>query len=669
MAISDKLSYLATTKSKIKTMLQYANSNVTDLTTFRAYSNELFQAYLNIMLNPDNLFNTLPKITTTPATSFSVNNTIEAPVKIDLYGNTEQNGTPTPDSPQEVKVVTGDNNINICGVNIWDEQWELGYYDTSGEPTSGTSNIRSKNTNPIYINPNKTYYIKCPTTTVVYICQYKTNGTFINRNSYQNATFTPNAEASYIKFSLQSAYGTTYNNDICINVSNASINGTYYPYQSQNYEINLGVENLFNTSLVVKGHIDNAGAYSDSGTSSITINGTEVEVTTTTGFRGFVSDYIEIKPNTNYKMSYNKLTSGATYFNYYNWYDENKTFINRSGTTSPSNCKYVRMFVGIYETMTFKVSNCQLEEGSKASSYTPYGQAPIEYCKIGDYQDNIFKTSGKNLFDVTEFERLLVENKRLNDSGQEVTDTSSWYSTYKILLKANTTYHIKGAFQRIYYYDASGNFLRRGDDTGTTNTSYTPTINEYIGFQIYVTSWNANKGTEQVEIGDIFTSYEPYGKDEWYIKKEIGKVVLDGSENSWSTASGNAPYKYTYDIFPTFGNNVELLSNYYECKKWNDSWSNFNYLVVASYNYKAIQFRNTNISSLADFKTWLSTHNTIVYYVLANPTYTKITTLSLVEELNALEKAYSYNNQTNITQENTDLPFILDIKLLQDIRE
>lgn len=38
--------------------------------------------------------------------------------QFDLKGNTEQDGTPTPDSPVAVKVVTGENTVKICGKNL-----------------------------------------------------------------------------------------------------------------------------------------------------------------------------------------------------------------------------------------------------------------------------------------------------------------------------------------------------------------------------------------------------------------------------------------------------------------------------------------------------------------------------------------------------------------------
>jgi hypothetical protein len=74
---------------------------------------------------------------------------------------------------------------------------------------------------------------------------------------------------------------------------------------------------------------------------------------------------------------------------------------------------------------------------------------------------------------------------------------------------------------------------------------------------------------------------------------------------------------------------------------------------------------NSNIATtIPNFKTWLSTHNTSVYYPLATPTNTEITDTTLIGQLEALKTAMSYAEQTNISQINDDIPFILKITAL-----
>ena len=70
--------------------------------------------------------------------------------------------------------------------------------------------------------------------------------------------------------------------------------------------------------------------------------------------------------------------------------------------------------------------------------------------------------------------------------------------------------------------------------------------------------------------------------------------------------------------------------------------------------------------TLENFKTWLSTHNTEVYYPLATPTTTEITDSTLISQLEALNGAKSYNPQTNISQENNDNASILNASALSE---
>lgn len=119
------------------------------------------------------------------------------------------------------------------GINQWDEEWESGYYDASGNPVASTGQIRSKNL--IRVLPNAQYYAKM---SAHRFCYYDANGNFISRSDLYNTNqqlFTIPADCYYIKFHTD--YTGTYNNDICINISNPTINGTYYPYESHTYPL------------------------------------------------------------------------------------------------------------------------------------------------------------------------------------------------------------------------------------------------------------------------------------------------------------------------------------------------------------------------------------------------------------------------------------------------
>ena len=148
----------------------------------------------------------------------------------------------------------------------------------------------------------------------------------------------------------------------------------------------------------------------------------------------------------------------------------------------------------------------------------------------------------------------------------------------------------------------------------------------------------------------------------------INGIILDGTENRFN-AGGGAPYSLKLLNMYRNNNEANIKCNYYEATYYSTSWGSFNYMVTANGTADTtpvIKFKNIDISSLDDFKTWLSTHNTTVYYVLATPTYTQITG-TLAEQLENLYNAMSKNGQTNISQVNNDLGFILGTGVLENI--
>ena len=133
----------------------------------------------------------------------------------------------------------------MVGFNQWDEEWELGDISAStGENTSSTSVIRTKNYIPVL--PKTVYFAKFGTATgyAVMARFYDADKNFIGTSAYggtqvqYNQPFTTPENARYMRFTPQPAYGTTYKNDICINLShNGSRNGEYAPYEKHSYEL------------------------------------------------------------------------------------------------------------------------------------------------------------------------------------------------------------------------------------------------------------------------------------------------------------------------------------------------------------------------------------------------------------------------------------------------
>lgn len=133
--------------------------------------------------------------------------------------------------------------VKTTGINLWDEQWELGAYNPStGEKLASSNQIRSKNMFDCL--PHTSYYWRIPNKangTYMGFCYfYDISGTFISKspvgpNAYLTVTTPSNAR--FVAFSLREEYGTIYNHDICINLSDPAINGQYFPYEEHTLDL------------------------------------------------------------------------------------------------------------------------------------------------------------------------------------------------------------------------------------------------------------------------------------------------------------------------------------------------------------------------------------------------------------------------------------------------
>lgn len=149
--------------------------------------------------------------------------------------------------------------------------------------------------------------------------------------------------------------------------------------ESQEYEINLG-KNLVNPATL---------------TADSRLNGNGTLLSGATGFS--TSDYIPVEPNTTYTITRNAASSG--FFGNLCQYNSSKTLVgtreywdNAASSwpyhiTTSSTTRYIR----VSDQTTLFSTSFQIEKGSTATTYAPYF-TPIELCKIGTYQDYIYKS-------------------------------------------------------------------------------------------------------------------------------------------------------------------------------------------------------------------------------------------------------------------------------------
>lgn len=132
--------------------------------------------------------------------------------------------------------------FKTVGFNQWNEVWEVGDINESGVNTPGSNNIRSKDYIPIF--PNTQYYLHIGSDVNMRYYYYDENKTCINnRGGYKyadgkNTTTTSPDGARYMRFKMLQAYGTTYKNDICINLHwDGERDGQYEEYKEHTYPL------------------------------------------------------------------------------------------------------------------------------------------------------------------------------------------------------------------------------------------------------------------------------------------------------------------------------------------------------------------------------------------------------------------------------------------------
>ena len=160
--------------------------------------------------------------------------------------------------------------------------------------------------------------------------------------------------------------------------------------------------------------------------------------------------------------------------------------------------------------------------------------------------------------------------------------------------------------------------------------------------------------------------YRQNGK--WYKYNAIKKVTFKGTESWTSTyVDGSHTYcfwgKYETLNLPT-GKFGTKYCDYFEYQEetWNNSTPNHLAENGSTSTSLSILFNvdSTIATTTQQWSTWLSNHNTTVYYVLETPTAEEITDTTLIGQLNDLVSGLSQDWVATITQVNDGLEMSID---------
>lgn len=205
--------------------------------------------------------------------------------------------------------------------------------------------------------------------------------------------------------------------------------------------------------------------------------------------------------------------------------------------------------------------------------------------------------------------------------------------------------------------------------TASPNPDYPQEVQTVTGRQVVTISDGGSQSQEyEINLGDIelckIGTYQDYiykSGEDWYVKKNIGNAVFDGSE-AWGVASTNPNMYYLANaVSPAVVEYPSGYSNYFTVVTRYPN-QHLGELAIRGANKTDLMIRYDSMADVTALTTWLGTHNTKVYYPLATPTETQITNSALIAQLNALNDGTTYDGTTIITVASENLAGSLEVK-------
>lgn len=600
--ISEKLTYLNDTKIALKNTINLTNADITNQTTFRDYSTKLYDGYINILKNRNILLDNMPKSTSTGY----ITDAADLPIYEDKMS----------------KVSTQNDKI------LPTEYTQVEYIESTGTQYIDTG---------IKLDVNYGFDIKLYTTndivqTNVYGCIFGGRDSS-GLNEYQLTTFRTIA----LKGTGTLRWGGNSSG------KHLPVNFEYNTIEqcSLRNKVFTGPDGT-QSSITVDSNASNYNCYLfglNNGSSGFAQSGAGCRIYYLKLYNGdtLVRDFIPCYRNSD---------NVAGFYDYVN-----KVFYTNQGTGS---------FI-IGNAVTLPTQDFQ----------TPSPSYPQEVKTVKGY---------RNLFN----QNTLVPKKSIDSSTGEIIDFAGTAASEEyISVEPNKIYILSASRNvqvlRVSEYASDKSHIKRVQSSSNVNY-FTFTVSSNCYFIRISFSYDGSEMTQEkinnvnfmLNEGAENLPYVPYGtnwvyttisdgtntkiislplndneivgldsyKDELiidkngkcWLNKKTGKVVLNGSE-TWNYQYANGYNTDIENLKQTTGNNDQpyVICDYYTKGSANTVYQN-NYGISQRPNYSAIIIKNKDMANATALKTWLSTHNTEIYYVLITPqlidlNYTVDTTL------------------------------------------
>lgn len=345
-------------------------------------------------------------------------------------------------------------------------------------------------------------------------------------------------------------------------------------------------------------------------------------------------------------------------------------------------------------------NSIQIVEGTTPKPYLPYG------C-VG------YKVNGKNLFDENEFYKSNFNNVVKVENGYkfDIVKSENVYIVEKA--KPNTQYTFKGkitgltgvnlsitfkytdgttkyAYELLKRDNSENSFKLTTDETKTLSSIiikfYNQSTYKIYTFQDFMLSEEDNtyepyqeqivpldlKGNWVGKISDSIKDYLVTDKKKLWLIKNVGKVVLDGSENyiidTWFTSDDNSThFKYYFIKYGNTANTQIVMSTHFKFvrgKKQNNGY------IYTNLPAKFLLLSTNAISTVEEFKQWLKQlydngTPVTVYYIKETPEIIELG--ELPEPIKTFEGVNNIQVLANLDTE-IEVKYALDLKKYADDR-
>ena len=604
---------------------------------------------------------------TEEATSLYVEDASDLPAVLTIEGNHYQETQEGTDN----LAVLNEGSITQDGITV---SVQNGVATVSGTNTNNEATYITIGT--AYLYANKTYYLR------------KEQGTAIGGYSLYK-----NGQAKWFEATGESSIEVSETGEWSVRYSvgaNASVSGTlkFGVYENAETEYVVGKKAVPSVEYPspVRAVGDNVNMFNvwESGTisNSGNIESSDIAIRT--------ADFISVKSNTSYTYKiYDETISNIALFEY----DENSNFIKvmynlnteQTIVTSETTRK-VKMRIVSTDLST----KMKFEEGTEATSYSPYGQGSVEVRKLTENVIDLSKAIALYNTEITEIdeENGVIKVHRTNTQDPSIQIFCNLPAGQYTMLHNSHNFGQVSVYEKNKIVDIGSekykifNATENITDIRIYSESELPTDYEINFSDIILVAGNVPrediKYTKYQEQSYILDIQKPMLLGDYFVKEADGwkevhiwnKLIFTGQEN-WNNSGASTDEIFVATLDIENGVDGYGYSNYFKY------WGGIKISYFSVYN-NGVNIRfcmdGAEIKTIEEFKAWLQQKNTegnpvCVYYRLATPTKLDLTEeqKEVLQQLNNLDLYKGTNNiYTDQDLALLQLDYIVDTKMYID---